>query len=151
MPTRWMHTEKMNNNNETNKTILQRVKDNKMISALLITCAVIAVIAVGVVIAIALRPSEESDTLSGVYYMQLSDIGTSCYEFNDDGTGKLRYTSQDGEKEDEFTYVISGKMGNRSISIKWGSTGKTEKYPFSEGEYLGKTAVFINDEPYCAE
>lgn len=151
MPTRWMHTEKMNNNNEAKKSKLKGIKDNRAALALVITFAVIAVIAVGVVLAIALRPAEEPDTLSGVYYMQLGDVGSSSYEFNDDGTGKLRYTSPDGEKEDEFTYVISGKKGNRSISIKWGSTGKTEKYPFSEGEYLGKTAVFINDEPYCAE
>ena len=123
---------------------------NKFLLALIITLGLCFAVLVGVIINAALNPQEEP-VVSGTYCWDLGMGGKSYYTFNSDGTGKLSYNS-DGELiEEEFTYLISGEMGNRNITFTWKKTGKSDTFKYGEGESGGKEAVFINGEPYIKQ
>lgn len=121
-----------------------KIKDKRLLIAALVVAAVLLIVAIGVVITL-FSNSESGETVDGRYYGQLSGIGESYYEFNGDGNGKRFYTSAAGSNEEEFTYDISN--GKITFTVK--PDNKTETYPYGEGTYLGKDAIYINDEPYC--
>ncbi len=124
------------------------IKNKPLIITLVVVGVLLFAVLCGVLISLVIP--KESDILppiEGVYSMSVNGE-SSQYTFKKDGMGKVEYVDDGELVTEQFSYVISGKMGSRIITITNSQTGEAKVHDYATGKDKNGEFIMINDVIY---